>query len=285
MKNNSSIHQVLRRAENELAAIADHAMLEAEILLAHVLQKPRSFLHAWPQQVLTEAQLTQFNDLIRRRLRREPIAYLTGTKEFWSLLLTVTPETLIPRPETELLIETVLTLFSKNETNIKLADLGTGSGAIALALAAERPAWQIYAVDISDRALQIASNNAQQLAIKNISFCHGSWCTALPCNDFDVIVSNPPYLSEKEWPAYKADLVFEPISALVSGEDGLHAIRVIVQQAPNYLKPQGYLLVEHGFMQGSAVRECFQQHGFLEVRTMRDLAGQERVTIGWNGRV
>ena len=160
-----------------------------------------------------------------------------------------------------------------------MADLGTGSGAIALALGHEQPAWQIYAVDISENALAIAKKNAQGLALKNISFHLGNWCSALPCDGFDVIVSNPPYISETEWDGYAEDLAFEPREALVSGLDGLDSIRSICHSAQGYLKPAGYILLEHGFLQAAAVREVFTASGYRQIHSLRDLSGLERVTV------
>lgn len=272
------IQQALADARNLLSVITDNPVLEAEILLAHILNKPRTYLHAWPEVQLSNDEASQFADCLQRRRNNEPIAYITGQREFWSLNLAVTPDTLIPRPETELLIERVLDIY-RDAGAIKIADLGTGSGAIALALAHEKPEWQVWATDISESALQIARKNAQELALSNLSFCLGNWCTALPCGGFDVIVSNPPYLGEMEWEAYASGLEFEPRNALVSGLDGLDAIRTISHSAKEYLKPSGYLLVEHGFLQGAAVRKIFAACGYSQIHSVRDLSGQERVTI------
>jgi release factor glutamine methyltransferase len=304
-----TIRQVLSQAKNLLSVVTDQARLEAEILLAHVLEKPRSYLHAWPDTLLTQQQSKALAEYVLRRRNKEPIAYIINHREFWSLDLLVTADTLIPRPETELLVGKILELYgpgneaglshearSSDETRssdkarlnddaelrarpIKVADLGTGSGAIALALGHERPAWHIYAADISENALAIAKKNAQRLALKNISFHLGSWCSALPCNGFDVIVSNPPYISEVEWEAYAQGLAFEPREALVSGLDGLDAIRTICHSAKHYLKPEGYLLVEHGFLQGAAVRKIFAASGYSQIHSLRDVSGQERVTM------
>lgn len=279
----TTIQAALQAARAKLAVITDQSALEAEILLAHVLDKPRSYLRAFAEENLSEEAQQQFAQVLQRRLQREPIAYITGKKEFWSLDFIVTSDTLIPRPETELLVETILTLFPKEES-IKVADLGTGSGAIAIAIAHERPMWQITAVDVSENALQIARNNAQQFALNNVSFCHSNWCTALPATDFDVIVSNPPYIAETEWEAYAEGLAFEPTSALVSGTDGLDAIREISQAATEYLKPGGYLLMEHGFWQGEAVRQILLANGYKEVHSLLDLSGQERATMGQAGK-
>jgi|SRR5579885_590264 release factor glutamine methyltransferase len=276
----NTIQQSLRDAIYQLALIADNPSLEAEILLGHVLQKPRSYLHSWSEHILNDDQTRQFNECLVRRCSKEPVAYITGRREFWSLNLLVTRDTLIPRPETELLVESVLDLYRSNLVPIKVADLGTGSGAIGLALAHERPDWEIVATDVSHGALQIARKNAQQLALGNVYFYQGSWCSALPGSDFDVIVSNPPYIGEAEWEAYRAELEFEPRSALVSNLDGLDAIRTISQSAKYYLKPGGYVFVEHGFLQGTAVRKIFAAAGYSQIHSVRDLSGHERVTTG-----
>lgn len=273
------IQHALATAKNLLSVITDNPVFEAELLLAHILKKPRAYLHAWPDAQLSNDQSNKFADYLQRRRNNEPIAYITGKREFWSLNLTVTPDTLIPRPETELLVECILDIYRNANAPIKIADLGTGSGAIGLALAHEKPSWQICATDISENALQIARKNAQELALYNLSFCQGNWCTALPCNDFDVIVSNPPYLGEMEWEAYAHGLEFEPRDALISGLDGLDAIRTISHSAKECLKPSGYVLVEHGFLQGGAVRKIFAASGYSQIHSVRDLAGLERVTI------
>lgn len=269
-----TIRLSLHEAKEKLLA------LDAEILLAHILHKPRSYLHAWPEHTLTDEQAKQFAEYVKRRSNREPVAYITGRQEFWSLELSVNSDTLIPRPETELLVETTLKLAGDSNPRMKVADLGTGSGAIALALAHERPTWQIYATDSSEHALQIARKNAQQLAINNISFQFGNWCSALCEEDMDIIVSNPPYIAETEWERYASGLEFEPRQALVSGMDGLEAIRTIIQSASRYLKPSGYLLIEHGYRQGNAVRELFAAAGCSGIYSINDLAGRERVTSG-----
>lgn len=273
-----SIRQALQSTQSQLASVTDTPLLEAELLLAAVLQKPRSHLRAWPEQVLSSLEARLLMAYVERRLQHEPLAYILGHKEFWSLDFQVTPDTLIPRPETELLIELVLKLLPANAA-LQLADLGTGSGAIALTLAHERPNWHLFATDISAKTLQIASNNAHQLAIKNVSFHQGNWCTALPPLRLDAIVSNPPYIAETEWADYAAQLEFEPRHALVAGKDGLDAIKEISQTAGSYLKPGGYLLIEHGFSQAERVRDLLDASGYKNIDSVRDLAGLERVTL------
>lgn len=275
-----TINQLLQRAGSELSAISDSAFLDAEILLAHALCRPRSFLRAHASEEVAANQAQQFATLIARRLQREPVAYITGSKEFWSLDLHVNRSTLIPRPETELIIETVLELFPEKNQHIKAADLGTGSGAIAIALASERPNWEIFAVDNSDIALQTASDNAQRLGFKRISFCLGSWFTALPAGLLDLVVSNPPYVSEDEWPGYAENLSFEPRTALLSEENGLRDVREICENASRFIRPGGYIILEHGFQQGLPVRELLISAGCCQVRTVPDLSGRERVTVG-----
>ncbi|MBX3708614.1 MAG: peptide chain release factor N(5)-glutamine methyltransferase [Gammaproteobacteria bacterium] len=276
----TSIQQLLQAGSNQLVLIADNPQLEAEVLLAHVLHQPRSYLYAWSDNHLSDDQIKQYTEYLHRRCNNEPIAYIIGIREFWSLDFFVTPDTLIPRPETELLVESVLDIYQDKLKPVKLADLGTGSGAIGLALAHDCPIWQIYVTDASQNALQVARKNAQRLALKNVYFYQGNWCAALPDGNFDVIVSNPPYLGETEWEKYAAGLEFEPRSALVSSIDGLDAIRTISYSAKLYLKSKGYLLVEHGFLQGAAVRKIFAASGYNQIHSVRDLSGQERVTIG-----
>jgi release factor glutamine methyltransferase len=274
-----NIQQTLHEARECLAKMTDRPVLEAEILLAHVLGKSRVFLHTFPEFTLSADQIEQFTSFIKRRCNKEPVAYITGSREFWSLPLMVSPDTLIPRPESELLVESVLALYSKETTKV-IADLGTGCGTIGLALAHERGMWQIVATDKNASALTIAIQNAKQLGIKNINFYQGDWCAALPDILFDVIVSNPPYLSLADWACYSPGLVFEPRDAFLAGADGLNAIREISHSAKKYLKPNGFIFVEHGFLQAEAVRKIFAKEGFSEVHSVRDLAGHERVTGG-----
>jgi len=255
------------------------ASLEAEILLSLALNSTRSHLHAWPDKKIDNMSMVRLQEFIARRNSGEPIAYITGCKEFWSLKIEVNRDTLVPRPETEVLIEKALTLFSRQD-KICVADLGTGSGAIAFALASERPNSTVHASDICHNALNMAKKNKVQLQLNNVTFFHGDWCSALPHFNYDMLVSNPPYISESEWEYYQDGLTVEPKHALLSGYDGLFAIRLICQQAPHYLKPKGYLLVEHGFLQGEAVRTIFASMGFSNVETVCDLSSHERVTVG-----
>ncbi len=273
-----SIKQLLSVAKQRLQS-NDSALIDAQLLMQHALQTSREVLLAWPERQLNYEQLELFEALVCRRERGEPIAYITGHKAFWTLELRVSPAVLIPRPETELLIEWVLENYPRNET-IHLADLGTGSGAIALAIASERPHWQITATDISTEALSLAIENAELHQIKNVSFCQGSWCKALPEKHYDLIISNPPYIAPTDPHLLTNDLQFEPQQALVANQHGLADLQIIAEQSLNYLKPKGALLLEHGFEQGSAVRQQLATLGYQQVETLLDLAGLERATFG-----
>lgn len=281
----SSAQLTLRQAQQtavERLATRPHATaeLEAALLLCHLLGKSRSHLYAWPDNPLTPAQQAAFLELLERRLSGEPIAHITGEREFWSLPLRVTPDTLIPRPETELLVERALQLLSTTPEP-RIADLGTGSGALALALASERTDAEIHATDQSDKALQVAKENAARLALDRVSLMHGNWFAALPPGaDYHLILSNPPYIEFDDPHLQQGDLPREPASALVSGADGLDDIRLIAQQAIDRLKPGGWLLLEHGYRQGDKVRRILLTQGFIDVSTHADLAGQPRATEG-----
>ncbi len=252
--------------------------LDAEALLCHLLQRDRSYLRTWPEREVADNLIAQFNALVARRQQGEPLAYLIGWREFWSLRLNVTRATLIPRPETELLVEQALERIPRT-AQWQIADLGTGSGAIALAIASERPNCQLVATDFSPAALQVAAGNATQLGIHNIEFRHGSWCEALANNRYQMIVSNPPYIDASDHHLQHDGLPFEPQSALTPGDDGLTALRIIIDQARPHLVPPGWLLLEHGYHQGEMVRELLQQAGYHGAITLRDLGGQERLTL------
>jgi release factor glutamine methyltransferase len=251
---------------------------DADILLAHVLNVSRAYVHAFSERVMTTREASQFDSLVQQRIQGVPMAYLTGHREFWSLDLHVTRETFIPRPETERLVE--LLLASTEDKTAYIADLGTGSGAIALAVAHERPNWQIAATDISQTALNVAKNNAARLQIKNVVFSEGFWCEALPVNLFDRIISNPPYIALDDANVQTAVLQYEPRIALVSADEGLSDIQHIIHSACSYLKHEGLLFLEHGFKQGEKVRRIFLNAGYNNVMTYFDLAGLERVTVG-----
>ena len=279
-----TIKQELAQASHELAALSDiEPRLEAEILLAHVLNESRSHLMAWPEKAVPPQLHQHFRRLVAQRLDGEPIAYLTGRREFWSLELEVTSATLIPRPETELLVERALELIPAN-AQWEIADLGTGSGAIAAAIASERPRCNITATDVSQDALAIAEANFQRLKLKNVTALHGTWCAPLPkTQQFHLIVSNPPYVAEGNPYLQQGDLPREPQTALRSGPDGLDDIRRIIQQTPAHLCNPGWLLLEHGFDQGTEVQEQLLAAGFSDVQTHLDLAGHERLSEGRRG--
>jgi release factor glutamine methyltransferase len=253
--------------------------LDAELLLLHVVKKPRSWLFTHADDVPDMDVQTDYARLLDRRANGEPVAYITGHRGFWSLDLEVTPATLIPRPETELLVELALQRLP-DDAACSVADLGTGSGAIALAIARERPHARVVAIDASADALAVARRNAQRHAISNITFVHGDWLAPLAGRQFELIVSNPPYIETADPHLGQGDLRFEPIGALASGLDGLDDIRRIVRDAPARLHPGGRLLFEHGWNQGDASRALLHEAGYVEVFTARDLEQRDRVSGG-----
>ena len=255
----------------------DEARREAALLLCHALGVTDAWLVAHADDSVDPEHATAFRDLVARRARGEPVAYLTGTRGFHALELQVTPDVLIPRPETELLVDCALQRIPE-DAEWAVADLGTGSGAIALAIARARPRAKVVATDASGVALAVARANADRLALRNVEFAQGDWCAALGDAWFDLIVSNPPYIAEGDPHLHEGDLRFEPAAALASGSDGLDAIRIIVRDARAHLRDGGWLLFEHGFDQGPAVRGLLAMHGYAEVFTERDLEGRERVS-------
>ncbi len=269
----------LQQANQQLSSSSETPTLDAEILLADILKISRSYLFAFPERELTSPEITSFENAIQQRKQQIPIAYIVGHKEFWSLDLKVTRDTLIPRPETELLVELALKQVIGPEKII--ADLGTGSGAIALALAHERPSWEIHATDLSSNALDVAKQNAARLQLSNIHFHSGNWLEALPLEKkFDMIVSNPPYVAWEDPFLERERLQHEPQSAWMADENGLKEIRCIITHAKQYLKRGGRLLLEHGFEQAAEVRRFFTKWGYSDIETYRDLGGHERVTGG-----
>ena len=252
--------------------------LDAELLLAAALSKPRSYLRTWPERELDADQLALFQANLQRRRQGEPVAYILGHQGFWSLDLEVAPHTLIPRPDTELLVETALDLLPA--TSLTVLDLGTGTGAIALALASERPAWQVTGVDRIEEAVALAERNRQRLGLGNAGFLLSHWFSALAGRRYGLILSNPPYIRADDQHLAQGDVRFEPSSALVAGRDGLDDIRAIIQAAPEYLLAGGWLLLEHGFDQAEDVRRLLADGGFVEVHSRRDLAGLERISLG-----
>jgi release factor glutamine methyltransferase len=263
-----------RRTGAEAAAIE----LDAEVLLAHALDTSRARLKARPETAVTAAGAQRYLDLIARRAAGEPLGYLTGRREFWSLELAVTPAVLIPRPETELLVERALALGSADQ--LRAADLGTGCGAVALALASERPHWRIVATDVSAPALAVARANAAALGLAQVEFLQGSWFEPLTGACFELLVSNPPYVAADDPALADPTLGFEPPLALTPGLDGLAHLRTLVRGATAHLVPGGWLLLEHGADQAPAVRRELVLAGLRSVRSHRDLAGHERMTEG-----
>ncbi len=255
------------------------ARREAALLLQHMLNVSVAWLVAHANDSVDVIQIEAYRALIERRARGEPIAYLTGTRGFHALELAVTPDVLIPRPETELLVDLALQRIPL-DANCAVADLGTGSGAIALAIAKARPHTRVLATDAGAAPLDVARGNAQRLGLGNVEFAQGDWCAALGDKRFDLIVSNPPYIAEGDPHLREGDLRFEPRAALVSGADGLDAIRIIVRDARAHLRAGGWLLFEHGFGQGAAARALLEGHGYREVFTARDLERRERASGG-----
>lgn len=258
---------------------SDSPSLDAAVLLCHALNKPRSFLLTWPEKELDSEQLASFEQILNRRLTGEPIAYIIGEREFWSLPLAVSPSTLIPRPDTERLVE--IALDKALETSGDILDLGTGTGAIALALASELPQRKVWGVDVKTEAKELAEKNAERLGFTNTEFRSGSWFEPIETGtQFALIVSNPPYIEKTDPHLTQGDVRFEPLSALVADDNGLADIRYISQAAPNYLLEGGWLMFEHGYDQGVAVREILSNLGYDQVNTYKDYGDNDRVTIG-----
>ena len=268
----------LIRLNVELADISDTARLDIEVLLCHVLKKDRAFLFTWPDHPLTEQQLGDFQVAFERRKNGEPVAHITGVREFWSLPLAVNPSTLIPRPDTELLVETALALPLPDKARV--LDLGTGTGAIALALASEKPDWTIVATDVQPDAVALAERNRSSLGFDHVQVLQSDWFSALGGQQFDLIVSNPPYIDPADPHLKQGDVRFEPKSALTAEKQGLVEIEEISAGSIEYLSKGGWLAVEHGYDQGEKAREIFSHHGFIQLATHKDLGGNDRVTSG-----
>lgn len=271
-----SVKQCLVRSQ-ELTE-SETARFDAEILLCEVLQRDRSFLFARPEHVLTAEQAALFEGWWQRRLSGEPVAHILGVWEFWGLRLSVDGSTLIPRPDTEIIVEHCLHLPLPVSADV--LDLGTGTGAIALALASEKSAWRILGLDVSPQAVDLARRNCDQLSLANVTVELSDWFAAVEDRRFDLIVSNPPYIAEGDAHLAQGDVRFEPLSALVSGNDGLDDLRFLIQESPTFLTSKGWLVVEHGYDQQSAVQGLFRERGFLSVLTVNDYGGNPRVTLG-----
>jgi release factor glutamine methyltransferase len=277
-----SIKSALADAVDALTSISDSALLDAEVLLCHVLQKERSYLRAWPDKLLEPEQQEQFWALTEKRRQGMPVAYLIGRREFWSRDFRVSPDVLIPRPDTELLVELGLNLIPP-DAPFKLIDLGTGSGIIAITLAAERPHAQVIATDLNSAALEIAKQNARHHHITNIHFYQSDWFNNTPDIQFDLVISNPPYIAEDDSHLQEGDVRFEPQTALVAAQQGLRDIQIIADRSRSHLKTQGHLLIEHGYNQQHQIQTIFKGLGYDKVQTYQDLSGQPRVTYGqWN---
>jgi release factor glutamine methyltransferase len=276
------ISSVLEKSTNVLQPISDAPRLEAETLLAKILGVTTTYLHTWPEKYISSEHESQFQTFLTQRLNGQPLAYILGEQAFWDMVFYVNKHTLIPRPETENLVEIILEKFTQQPT-LKILDLGTGCGAIALALAKTKPDWQIVATDISPEALSIAKENANRYQIKNVQFYLSDWFTALSKQevekDFDVIVSNPPYIAASDPFLEKNVFQTEPKHALISGSTGLEALQTIIAGAEKFLAKPGSLMVEHGFQQGSAVRHLFAKAGYSHIETRLDLSSQERTTF------
>jgi release factor glutamine methyltransferase len=274
-----TIKSILAHTTNTLANHSDSPLLDAEVLLGFVLGKPRLYLRAWCDNTLTDQQLAAFEDLIKQRQQGTPTAYLTGTREFWSRDFKVTRDVLIPRPDTELLIELSLELIPNNQA-VNLIDLGTGSGIIAVTLAAERPKAQVTAIDASLAALAIAQHNTRHHQLTNIEFYQSDWFSNVPESLFDLVISNPPYIDPDDEHLQQGDVRFEPQSALIADNQGLSDIQIIADKARSYLKPLGHLLIEHGYNQATQVQAIFNALAYDKVQSYRDLSGQTRVICG-----
>jgi len=251
---------------------------DVEILLCHCLKRNRAWLYTWTEAEVDTDTQAQFSQLLAQRKRGVPIAHLTGVRDFWTLELSVNEHTLVPRPETETLVEWALELSVPEQATV--LDLGTGSGAIALALAKERPHWRLTAVDASAGALKMAEKNASNLGLSRVRFLQSDWYDNVLEQRFQLIVGNPPYIEESDIHLSQGDLPHEPKMALVSTDNGLGDLKKIIANASRYLYPGSWLLLEHGYDQGAAVRELFQGHGFVGITTREDLAGHERITGG-----
>lgn len=280
-----SLDALLKQAAQRLQAAGSASpRVDAEVLLSHVIGRDRTWLYTWGDKSCSLWEHARFDALVAARAQGEPVAYLTGEREFWGLRLATSPNTLIPRPDTETLVE--LALGRVTNTHGRLLDLGTGTGAIALAFASEQPNWQIVGVDVREEAVALAKRNAQALGIVNAQFMQSDWFSALTSNKevekpfFDIIVSNPPYIAADDPHLAQGDVRFEPRSALVADADGMADLLLLIESAKHYLAASGWLFLEHGYRQAEKVREALKRVGYQNVESVRDLGGHERVTLG-----
>ncbi|CAA6814601.1 MAG: Protein-N(5)-glutamine methyltransferase PrmC, methylates polypeptide chain release factors RF1 and RF2 [uncultured Thiotrichaceae bacterium] len=272
----NTLQSILNQGIQELTNMSCSASLDAQLLLAYTLGKTPTYLVAWPETVIAEADSNIFSALIASRKKGVPLAYLTGSKEFWSLDFKVTPDVLIPRPDTELLVETALELCT-NKTEVRILDLGTGSGAISIALASELPSAEIIATDLSEKALIIAKENTARHQIKNIELIQSDWYSAIPKQRFDIIVSNPPYIRDDD-PHLQTDIRYEPYSALVAEQKGLADIEKITSGVSDYLSKDGHLLIEHSYDQSEDVLTILRTK-FSQAKTLKDYASNDRLSL------
>jgi len=274
-----NIQQALQQASKDLSGTSPSAMLDAQVLLTHVLQCNTAHLAAWPEKALSDDQHADYLQLVKQRRQGTPVAHLTGSREFWSLDFSVDNSTLIPRPETETLVEYLLENFASRE-NLKLLDMGTGTGAIAISIAKEKPDWEIVASDISEQALKLARQNSSHHDTDNVSLIQSDWFENISQKNFDIIISNPPYIASDDPHLTLGDVRFEPESALSSGATGMDDIEHICSHAKEYLLKNGWLIVEHGYNQKQQVADCFSRNGFTEITQQQDLSGHARMTTG-----
>lgn len=272
-----TIRQYLEDGTAILSRISDSPRLDAELLMGLVLRKPRSYLRAWPERELTLAQADIYERLLRRRFSGEPIAYMTGVREFWSMPLRVSPHVLIPRPDTELLVEKALERIPRDE-DTRVLDLGAGSGAVSLAVARERPRCHVTGVDVSHFALEVARLNARIQKLENVEFRESNWFDAVRGEKFHVVVGNPPYVAEDDAHLDRGDVRFEPRVALEAGEGGMDAFKAILDRAHNYIYRQGWLLLEHGTDQHMPLRRLLEAQHYYDIKVYKDGAGHDRVT-------